>query len=117
MPSDVRQAMEDKEKNREPTLRPDFSTDVYSCGVVLLSIGLPEPQQPICSVQKELEEFTDLFVNPRVTSAAVHKMPREFRNLPHGGQYWELIRGMTGWDNAARPQMSQVRGLIHRLSG
>jgi serine/threonine protein kinase len=118
MPHDVRKVIEEKNQNREPTLKPDFSTDTYSCGVVLLSVSLPEPECSVNSVQAILERLTSEFVDQNTTSADC-TMPEEFHDLPgsRSEHYWRLIQQMTSWENTSRPNMSKVREDIHSLFG
>lgn len=96
-----------------PSIRPTLSTDVFSCGMMLVALALPELYSVIESQVERLTSLADQF--------ARRDAPRQrpmFGVLPEkiATPLWSLILEMTKFEAGERPPMGEIKGRLMNVS-
>lgn len=104
---------------RRTPVRPDSSTDVFSCGIVLLAIVLPLLHAPLSSGLALLEEASDLLAKPQTGSgkASTRKRPPVLDGVPDwlGSAIWGLVLQMTRYEKKERISIDQVAVELEKI--
>lgn len=104
------------------TYRPSVPGDVFACGVMLLSLGLPPAfhvpgEVYLIQVQEEARGIVKGFVNPSITSFEVPKPAHwAWKFLADDGHdLWALVQRMTAYAAEDRPTMIEVQKDLERI--
>lgn len=115
MPSEILEDHEKaSEKNTPRSVRPERSTDIYSCGVMLLALALPEQGRIVGSTKPRMEAFAKSFIYEYTVEP-----PEELLRIQNGrGRVcgiWELILEMTSRRADRRPNIDVVSKSLSQL--
>lgn len=104
MPSEI---LDDHQKERDQNIprsvRPDCSTDIYSCGIIFLALALPDRGDIVGSTETRLKHLAQQFVD----GTSCETPPEELRKLRGRGEdTWKLIRSMASRE--ARPDIASL---------